>query len=749
MAHSGVSECDAPRGLERGSGKLCAIDLGGRAVSRLCSIPGTRGSARIRIVAILMLASLAVIVAFWRSSANREPDGSGTSQAPASRSVPPRERVSDREADPVSPIDPPDAAEMTPAGSEKVPIVLEGLVFDESGKLASAGVEVERVATPGIERGTTRTAGDGSWRMAYAADATDRIEFALVRARDTRTGAMSAAGWTEVDSHGGTSIVYLRLRPVVRVTGRAVDAAGSPVPGATVRLLVDHEPALGVPDWASNEGMDETFETRVGESGAFEFHVRRSGRLRVAARRDDHAAFGASGWVDIPDTGDLDVGEIVPASDAVSEWVLRFRDASGTAVSGVRLRFDRDGLFELPEMYRPWATTEIVSGEQSDVRLSFACRPDPVWIAVGSSRHVSRVVRLDCSVPGEVVGTIVLVPRGELRVAVRHPDAESLLDAGVALETDLASVAEATPAEGVDARTGAPVEFPQGFMIWTLLESSLADAPAERTGARELSLSVPPDQDIRLTLRVGDEIVGESTAMVRSGSGVATTTIDVAEGRAVRIDWSRARAWFEQLTPKAAWVSSYAVWSVDGREARVDGTAMFVLPRGVRPTRMLHSDTLVWMHPGTDTLAFGFVESGARLHDQSTVVREVSRERLDLSAVTVTAPSPGDGGVQPVLVTVAVHRSGEPFSHAGLPVIVARADPDDGPVPKGSPRGSVDGLTDPTGRVRFRLLDGRYALSVSPSYDPGASPTVATWRRLDLRPGQGRVDVDLNFALAR
>lgn len=616
-------------------------------------------------------------------------------------------------------------------------ITLTGFVFDEQQRPVGAGIEVFREEPSDA---ATETQADGSWRLMLQLRKSELEQALLVRARDPQTGSESALGGVAIDRSGRASAVFLRLRPSLIVRGRVVDAAGAPVAGATVRLLADADPAQGTPSWATNEGMDRTVEHRSGSDGRCEIPVARSGRIRVAARGGEGQALGPSRWWTLPSDGDLDVGDVALAGEAATTWRLRFVDPEGTPATSVRVRFGQDGGFLLPEPDSPHTLPELLTDGDGRVEVSLATATEPLWAAVGSSEYESRFLRLDRTVAGIRDAELTLAPRATLRVKLVHPALSTLLEAGVEVVTDLAARTEAAPIDGLDAATGGRAVVPEGLPTWRLLEYDIASTEHSPDAEGLFRLRVPRGAELALTVRVGRHNLTSVRTAVPRDRASSDLDVDLGEGRPVVVDWDGWTRSARTPTRPETWLAALAAWPADRDLVEESEGGLELLPRELSMVRASDPKSLLWLEPGVDTIAFGFVERGARLHGGHVVVHALGQKQVAADAHRVKPPSPEAPDAAARLVRVRV-QFGEARPTGGIPVVVMRDSSSEDP--RGAPRGHRDVPTNADGMALVRLLPGRYRVTVSPEYQLDPDSQAHAPLRIDVSAADSPLEVTL------
>lgn len=602
---------------------------------------------------------------------------------------------------------------------------VHGVVVESDGAVATGEVVIESLNPESVHVPPTTIDGRGEWTalvaVARPADAPDVLYFRAVR---PSTGERSAIGTVHVTERGGATSSYLRLNPATEVVGRIDDPTGAPVEGALVRLLVDHDPAVGVPVWASNEGADQVVEVTSDEAGRFRAAVRSPGRVRVSVREHDTAAFSAGRWWQLPAEGGLDLGSIRSVGDSSTTWTVRFIDSkSQQGVPGVRLRFSREVAQELPPVDSAWATGELSSAADGLVTIRLAPRPEPVWFAAGSATHETRWLRLDASSPGERWADIPLVPRVALHVICGGADQEALMDAG-RLVTDRGRSNDRADTQAWDVAHATRVDAPDGALMWTLLEDELV-ASEPRVTKGGWTLHARSGCATTIALELAGALIAERTVAPPVGAAEWSVELVPSHDRFARVDWSRLRNWLAREVGDAVGLPMVAAWPAGAVRSHEGGAS--VLPRGTPIVRLRASESLLPLGQDQTTIEVGYLEPALRTMGGHVVVGTIARLSVE-GPHPVRVPVPELSAPVPRLLEIRL-RGGESGRLSGVPILVRRRVPSRGNDHVGAPIGNVQLLAGPTGGATIWALPGTYECFVPADYvlrsgEPGAGAAV-------------------------
>jgi hypothetical protein len=628
-----------------------------------------------------------------------------------------------------------------------------GIVISRDGAPAGSGVVVEVLDSNGGFLEDTETRPDGTWDLSLTAN--ELPEYFHLVARDPANADTSAPRACPNTRQNPCEFMLLRLRRSVRISGRVVDDVGGPVPRARIRVFMDYPVASGSP-WASSEGEDRTVLRESDEEGSFSVCIRAGIEGRVAAE-DAEGVIGPSACFRVPDTGSVNVGDVLFPGTGMARWTLRFWTSSRETVPNVWVKLGRDEGWEMKchPLYSP-GKLAILTGEDGVATLQFAIRETPVIIGVGSPRYLTRGVLLDCSRAGEYEADVIIHARPVARVWIRGALAKQLLDAGAELRIQPVDPVSEPPLEktALNVRTGetAPVPPRQNSgHPFVLLESLLKKFRTERIdGANAFEVRVRSPGRYVVSLRLGSKIADKIITLDDSPREVDLPLDDGAQ--LVVLDWRKVRTWF-QRGGECAWQSTYAAWMPSLQV----GTRRNEAGEGAQSLSALEEfrwgygkegadESTLWLPPEVESVAFGFVERA--LGGGASVVHYVERvsTRGLGSSCRIDAPFPSDSPTDIARVSFIVMRSGKRLEEAGIPVNIYRS-LGDTPA-RGSPAGSAQALTDESGTATVRLFPGRYKAAISRFVGKRLAGSDG-WIHFEVSSGAENLTFDLELEYAR
>lgn len=623
-----------------------------------------------------------------------------------------------------------------PASQGQWAITLRGIVVagDYSPVGSDVRVVVRRDALSGVLGGTT-TDGDGRFELDLQVPAGPGV--LELEARD---GARHGTGVNPCNyfREGPCEWLVLRLLTMVDVVGRVLDSNGTPV-GSRRVLLSSKGTAQTVasPGYEALSRDHEAFTT-TDERGEFRATLRAGAEGRFAV-------LNAGGAPNAPRTfafandGETDLGDLVISEDAFCTWRLRFVDCRDVAVPGAMVQLYRDSQWTRalhPQLdHETWT---ILGDSHGELTLQLPCDLGMVESAVGSPKHQSLSLALDCRTPGERKATVRLKDRRRIRVHVRGVDLAELTGMGLTVRAvpDREAGRRASDPRSLDVITGEEVDLPWNDSRYSRpvegVEIPCLNRQPEATGDGFL-VYVGAHGKYGLRLRLRQRILAWETVVVGENDEEVAVELALPPGRAVRLDCTELNATIR--AHPGAWLPRYAAWAgAGGPSAALVGGAneipVFLSPGAADPRSAGRDDRYLWVSLERPVVTFGLVEEASS--DGRKVFEIMSVEEVDLSQdrPSIAVPVPESRLEAFVPVTIAVTWRGRPFHTAGIPISVGRLDAD---VPEGEggllSRAFVS--TDSTGTATLRLFPGCYGCQIDPGvrmFPPG-NPGSGLYRK--------------------
>jgi hypothetical protein len=229
---------------------------------------------------------------------------------------------------------------------------------------------------------------DGAFTMQLDV-AAPRSDYFLVASADTWTSHPKELFLTR--GGGPERDVILKLVPGCRVTGKAVDGEGRPVPGATFLLtqLAQSSRYVTIPREFHIDARRTIDEYIDADGGGLVTAVVREGRFEFRASRDG-VVFGPRVRLRAPRSGAVDAG-LVPVPERTVRITLAVTDDQDRPLSGIGVRFtDRTLRFGNPDETRVGA--HLRTGGDGCIALTIDAAHLPLAGAAGSREFFCREV---------------------------------------------------------------------------------------------------------------------------------------------------------------------------------------------------------------------------------------------------------------------------------------------------------------------------------------------------------------------